>query len=565
MRRFGETEKSGGKHGAGRNPAANGRIVLVELTPSIPNLGAFIVSPRYGMLAVSAALKERSPYDIVFLYERYVGRIVPEDVEALEPFCVMTNGLTTSAPDNEMFFGRFRELTNGEIPIIAGGEHASMYPEQARRYADYLLTFEGDETVFPLLKAIRESDPKERERMFSRIPGLHYRDSAGIWRQNREACRVEHIDYRLDFSIMPGARDAGTRFRTARIPLQTSRGCKYACSFCSWISLYGRPGYYVRPPKDIVADAIHTVDYVGTREFFFTDNLFAGDDSHVEETMLRMEEAFRPRGYKPSFTVLMRADQLSGDPSALSDQMVAMLARGGVSVVSFGLESISERSLLQMRKRTTLEKYLAASATLRRHGIQMLGTFASGFDGDTVDDILGIADFAEKMGLFTIQCYSRSITPGTIDMTFSERRIIPGWANRFANGHGVWILPMLMLPSQLQEALFDVALRFHQRDSSRKPAYLAFSRIRRSIEPNLRALRRIEQELLLPMGIYRSSEGRFLLDEDRLHQVHETPDLFYRYYTGCKQIFREEVTNRPVSRDLSGRSESIGISSSLYA
>jgi len=526
-----------------KKPKGTKRVVMVELCAATPNLGRFIVTPTFGMLAVASVLAERSKYEVILIFERYVGRVTPEDVLAMEPFVVMTNGLTTAAPENEAFFERFRELSSGTIPVVAGGEHASMYPDDAKKYADYILMYEGDDSVFPLLSALEQADPSFRDAGLRRVPGLHYRDASGKWTFNDTAARVDSIDHHFDFSIMPGARGAGSRFRAARIPLQTSRGCRFSCSFCSWISLYGKTGYRLRPPKDIVQDVLHAIDYVGTNEFFVVDNLFAGDVDHVEETMGRLAEAFKDRPRKPSLTALMRADQLDGGPDSLSEKMVATLARGGLSIVSFGLESLSERSLLQMRKRMTLQKYLAASATLRRHGISMLGTFAAGFDGDTLEDVHEIADFAEKMGLFTVQVYSRCITPGTTDMILSGNRIIPGRPNRYANGHGVWVLPSLMMPSQLQEAMFEVSLRFHKRAASRKPAHLIFGKIWRAMQPNFLALQRIEREVLLPMGIYRAAGDQYRLDEDRLDQVCDDGDLGNHYRSECRRIFTEEVEN----------------------
>jgi radical SAM superfamily enzyme YgiQ (UPF0313 family) len=532
-----QTGKTSRGNGGGR-----GKIVMVELYPKMPNIGRFIITPRYGMLAVASALAERSGYEVVSLFEPYVGKITPEDVAAMEPFCVMTNGLTTTAPDNEAFFARFKDLTQGRIPVVAGGEHATMYPEDAKAYADFILAFEGDESVFPFLDALEESDPLSRDSLFSQVPGLHYRGSDGKWRFNPGVGRVAAIDYRYDLSIMPGAEGAGRRLRATSIPLLTSRGCKHVCSFCPWVSLFGKPGYRLRPPEDVVHDVVHSMEYVGTRNFIVCDNLFAGDEAHMEETMGRLVMAFEGKPVRPSLTVCMRADQLCGGAGSLSDRQVALLARAGVSVVSFGLESTNERSLVQMRKGMTTRKYFSAAETLRRHGISYLGTFVSGFDEDTLEGIAGIADFAERMGLFTMQVYSRGIIPGTIDMILSGNRMIPGRLNRYFNGHGTSILPTLMLPSRLQEATFEVMLRFHKGVASRRAAHRVFSTIWDRLKPHVNALRRIEGEVLMPMGIYRQTRQGFRLDEDRLHRVCEDPGMFARYKTACVRIFREAET-----------------------
>lgn len=521
------------------NGSGRKKIVMIELYPKMPNIGRFIITPRYGMLAVASALAGRSSYEVVSLFEPYLGTISPEEVAAMEPFCVMTNGLTTTAPDNESFFARFKELTRGDIPVLAGGEHATMWPEDAKSYADYILAFEGDESVFPFLKALEESDPLLRDSMFSQVPGLHYRDRAGTWKFNDCAARIGAIDYRYDLSILPGAEGAGRRMRATSIPIQTTRGCKFACSFCTWISLFGKPGYRLRPPEDVVHDVVHGMEYVGTNDFIICDNLFAGDEAHMEETMGQLIRATEGKSGRPRLTVCMRADQLCGGTGSLSESQVALMARAGVSVVSFGLESTNERSLIQMRKGMTKTKYVAAAETLRRHGISYLGTFVSGFDEDTPKDIAGIAEFAEKLGLFTIQVYSRAITPGTTDWILYDRRMIPGRLHRYTNGHGAWILPSSMLPSELQKGVFDVMLRFHSGVRSRAPARRVFATIWDRLQPHYNGLRRIEAEVLLPLGIYRSTQQGYRLDEDRLHNLWDDPEKLAAYQAACAHIFRD--------------------------
>lgn len=526
-----------------------GRIVFMELYPAMPNIGRFIITPRYGMLAVASGLAERSNYEVILLFEPYVGKFTPEDVATLEPLCLMTNGLTTTAPDNEAFFTRFKELTKGRVPVVAGGEHATMYPEDAKSYADYILAFEGDETVFGFLEALEERDPLSRDSLFSQIPGLHYRDNDGKWRFNPSVVRVADIDYRYDLSIVAGAEGAARRLRATSIPLQTSRGCKHACSFCSWISLFGKPGYRLRPPEDVIHDVAHSMEYVGTRNFIVCDNLFGGDRGHAEDLMGRLVRAYEGKSVRPCLTVCMRADQFAGGPGALTDREVALLVRGGVSVVSFGLESIEERSLVQMRKGMNTNKYLAAGETLRRHGVSFLGTFVAGFDGDTLEGIAGIADFAEEMGLFTIQVYGRSVTPNTTDMIFHSDRVMPGRLNKYANGHAVWFLPAMMLPSELQEAIFRVMFRFHERVPSRKPALRVFRTIWDNLQPHFRALQRIEANVLLPLGIYREVDLHYRLDEDRLRRIREDAGLRGRYEAMCAHAFRAaEASAAPFGR-----------------
>jgi anaerobic magnesium-protoporphyrin IX monomethyl ester cyclase len=517
-----------------------GKILLIELLPTVPNLGRFIVMPRYGLLAIASVLAERTDYEVKLLFEPYVGAIDADRIAREEPRYILINGLTTTAHDNERFLESFRECSTEQVTIIAGGEHATMFPQDARSYADFILGYEGDETVVLLLEALEEKDPISRDSLLSQIPGLHYRDLSGKWRFNREVARVQNIDYRYDFSVVPGSESAAARFRTAHIPLQTSRGCKHSCSFCSWISLYGKAGYILRPIEDVLHDIVHAISYTGAKNFIVTDNLFAGDVAYTEELMHRILRAFEGRSDKPRLTVLCRADQFVGGGIAIPEKTVRLMSKGGVTNVSLGLESISSRSLLQMRKRSGLQEFHAAAECLRRNGVGILATFVAGFDGDSHEDVVNIAEFGERLGLFTIQPYARSISPGTIDDVLSGNRSLPGGLNKYRNGHAVNIFPSQMLPSVLQYAIFEAAFRFHNRkDAMKKSALNAFRQVWTGLKPHYEGLIRLEREILLPQGIYRQNGSGYVLSEKNLHALTEDEDRYRAFTRKAEAIFLE--------------------------
>jgi radical SAM superfamily enzyme YgiQ (UPF0313 family) len=523
--------------------ATNGqnRVLLVELSPSVPNLGRFLVMPRFGLLAIASILAEKTRYQVKLLFEPYTGPVTAEYAASENPRYLLINGLTTSSDENEAFVARFRELTRGTVPVIAGGEHASMFPEGAKGYADYIFAHEGDEGVLLLLEALETDDPLTRDSLLSRVPGLYYRGRDGAWKFNAAVSRVREIDYRYDLSVLPGAGNAASRFRTACMPIQTSRGCTFCCSFCSWITLYGQSGYHVRPIDDVIHDIVHTVEYTGIRDFIVTDNLFAGDPAYAEELAFRLKRAFEGQEAKPRMTVLMRADQFASGPGALSDRLIRMLAEAGMTNVSLGLESISSRSLLQMNKKADLTKYYLASQRIRQHGIGMLATFVAGFDGDSYEDVVNISEFSDRFGLFTSQVYARSITAGTVDEIMNAQRILRGSLNRYRNGHGVWFLPSQMLPSRLQQAIFESCFRFHKKGGAgRRLALRAFQSIWSGMQRHYQALQRIEREILVPEGIYRENvNGGYTLRDKVLNGLYADEERYEDYQSRCGAIFRE--------------------------
>lgn len=496
--------------------------------------------PRYGLLAIASILSDRTDYDVTLLFEPYVGTIDAGRIAREEPRYVLINGLTTSAPDNEAFVSRLRELMRGEVTVIAGGEHATMFPEDAARYADYVVIYEGDETILRLLDALEKSDLPTRERALAEIPGLAFRDSSGAWRHNAAAQRVESIDYRYDFRLVEGAKDAAARFRLAQVPLLTSRGCRHYCSFCAWISLYGKVGYYLRPAGDVLHDIVHTMEYTGIRNFMVVDNLFGGDVDYAEDLLRRIAGTFEGRTERPTFTVLCRADQFAGGPNVFTDAFLRTMRKAGVTHVSLGLESINPKSLLQMRKSSDVAQYFGAAERIRRFGLHVAATFVTGFDGDRREDVLGIADFAERIGCFTIQIYARNIAPGTLDDVLSDYRIIPGCQDRFRNGHTVNIFPSLMLPSDLQKALFDAASAFYDgKDPQKRLVGRIYRQIWKGIRPHYEALKRIETDILLPERIYvQDGADGYRLRDKEIQALAEDPERHSRLEERIRGIFR---------------------------
>ncbi len=503
-----------------------GKVLLIELTPTVPNLGRYIVMPRYGLLAIASILAEKTGYEVKLLFEPYLGTIDVDRVVREEPKYILVNGLTTSASDNEAFLSSLRETMGSRVPVIAGGEHASMFPDDALRYADFVLLYEGDETVVSLLSALEEENAEARDRKLQGIPGLLFRDSSGVLHRNKDVRRVEKIDYRYDFRIVAGAGNAASRFRLSQIPLQTSRGCKHYCSFCSWISLYGKVGYVLRPIDDVLHDISHAIEYTGIRSFMVTDNLFGGDGDHAEELLGRIADRFGGNGQNPVFTVLCRADQFTGGKGIFPDRLLALMRRAGVTHVSLGLESLSPKSLVQMRKRSDIPQYLAAADRLNRNGFRIAATFVAGFDGDEYEDVVEIGRFAKRIDCFTIQVYTRNIAPGTLDDVLSDYRIIPGCLDRYRNGHTVNIFPSRMLPSTLQKAIFEAgALFYDEKDPQKRLVGRVYRQIWNGIRPHYEALRILEDEILLPERIYAYEGGNgYRLNDKSLRAVMEDPD-----------------------------------------
>ena len=51
------------------------KILCIEITPLIPNLGRYIVMPRYGLLTIASIISEKTNHEVQMIFEPYVGTI----------------------------------------------------------------------------------------------------------------------------------------------------------------------------------------------------------------------------------------------------------------------------------------------------------------------------------------------------------------------------------------------------------------------------------------------------------------------------------------------------------
>ena len=138
----------------------------------------------------------------------------------------------------------------GSVPIILGGIYATLGQGHAQRHsgADIVLAGPGENAVLPVLADIL-GEPRVRPTAYP--------------------------------SIRDWPRPAFDLLRNhAWLPVLTSRGCPFRCTFCASAKLF--PGFERRNPEDVVAEIeAHHLNF-GTRNFaFYDDALLLGKAGHV--------------------------------------------------------------------------------------------------------------------------------------------------------------------------------------------------------------------------------------------------------------------------------------------
>lgn len=263
---------------------------------------------------------------------------------------------------------RFRQQG---VPVVLGGYHPTLLPEEALQHADAVVCGDGEE-LWPQVVADAQRGRLQRVYRARRPPAL-----TGLT---------------LDRRIFAGKRYAPIGL------VQYGRGCRYACDFCSVHAFYGND-LRQRPVREVVAEIeAHYRQLI----FLVDDNLFTSPAK--TEELLRALIPLRIRW------VCQTSIDLAANPRLLD-----LMARSGCLAVLIGFESLDQRNLAQMKKGWNLKQsdYGTAVQRFRERGIMIYGTFIFGYDYDTVDSFDRCLEFALGANFCLANFNPLTPTPGT--------------------------------------------------------------------------------------------------------------------------------------------------------
>jgi len=259
------------------------------------------------------------------------------------------------------------------VPVVMGGFHASLLPEEVERYADAVVVGEA-EGVWP--EVVEDA--------------RHGR----LRRRYQAAQRPDLADTRPDRSLFTGKRYLPVGL------VEAGRGCEHVCEFCAIQSFY-RSSHRMRPVPDIVAEIREIRDR--SKLIFFVDDNIVADPGEAA----RLFEALVPLGIRwvSQGTLAMTRDE----------GLLQLMARSGCKGVLIGFESLDEANLQQMGKginRAGLD-YDRAMAALGRHSIRVYGTFVFGYDQDTEASFETALEFSLRHGFYLCGFNHLTPMPGT--------------------------------------------------------------------------------------------------------------------------------------------------------
>jgi len=296
------------------------------------------------------------------------------------------------------------------IPVVLGGPHVTLVPEDAQSHADSIVVGYAEETWPELLDDFTRGKMEPR---YNQGPNLKL---AGLPFPRRDL-------------LKRGA------YLTTHV-FEATRGCVHSCDFCVVPVAWGLKPYQ-KPVEELVAD----IQQHWARKIVFLDlNLIADRDYAV-----RLFEALIPLRVEwfGLTTTLLVKDR----------PMLELAARSGCTGLLMGFESINPDNLRQSKKGfNSPEEYRALVEALHQFGITLMACFTFGMDHDTPDVFMETAQFAVDAAIDLPRFAIVTPFPGTslFHRLQSEGRILTqNW--ELYDGQHVVFQPAQMSPQALYE------------------------------------------------------------------------------------------------------------------
>ncbi len=349
------------------------------------------------------------------------------------------------------------EFRKRGVPVVLGGVHPSLYPEEAQQHADAIAIGEA-ETIWE--RILRDAGRENLQQVY----------------RATEYCGLEGLPLpRRDLL----KKDAYLTTNT----IQTTRGCPFDCHFCSVTDFFGHT-YRCRPLPEVLRE-IETLDL--NRPMVFVDDNIIGRPQYATELFEAM------KSYKVRW-----GSQCSINLAKHSKLMKAAKESGCVAMF-IGIESICQENLDEVHKGVNhVNKYYDAIQRIHDHGISINAGMILGMDHDDESVFERTLEFLEKTRIEYATFHILTPVPGTILYQRMEEagRIIDRDWSKYNGGYTVF-KPRHMSPEALEEGYYWT---YHQFYSMR-------SMLRRIAAPNVEMLYKLALNLAYKRMIRRFPKG----------------------------------------------------------
>lgn len=215
---------------------------------------------------------------------------------------------------------------------------------------------------------------------------------SGVYSKNKKEVTGNYIFKKLEELPVPDYSDfPWDKYPSRIIPYMTGRGCSWGkCNFCSDVVLVNGRTFRSQSSEKVLSDLKALSEQINTNIIAFTD-LKLNSNLQVWNSLI----SDLPTIIKnPVWFCAVHVDNRKRN--GLDKNTLIKAKKAGLTRISFGLETASQRSLDDMSKGTTVERLDEFVNDVHEAGISLRVTMFIGYRDETAQDLDQTAKFLTK-------------------------------------------------------------------------------------------------------------------------------------------------------------------------
>lgn len=305
------------------------------------------------------------------------------------------------------------------IPVVLGGPHVTIYPQEALAHADAVVAGEAESAW---AQVVQDAEAGQLQPLY------------------------EGKMLSLEASPAPDWASIRSNHYVLQAAVSTTRGCARRCDFC-YESCRPKPNFRQRPLQMVLDE----IDAHPAAVVAFLDNDITVNRHFARELL----EALIPRKRR---WLGMTSIEVADD-----EDMLDLLARSGCRTLFVGFESIVPGSLREVHKSCNrVADYLRNVRRIHERGIMINASFVFGFDHDDADVFERTIEFGIEACLETATFTVLTPYPGTTlyKRLEAEGRIFDHDWSHYDTTRAVFT-PAHMSPQELEAGYFRAYEQFY--------------------------------------------------------------------------------------------------------
>jgi len=402
----------------------NPKAVFFDMPLALLAIGSVLDPEKYTVIIVDGRLED-DPFEKI-------------EAHLSDAVCFGVTSLTGGPIKDGLLISRNVKALRNDIPVIWGGWHTSLFPEQTlvdEASIDITVQGQGEQTFNELVNALAMGTS------LSTIAGICYRNAEGTIVKNSPRI-ITPMDQFSDVNY--GLIDVEKYFEKKgrrQLDYISSTGCHFRCTFCADPFVYERK--WTAVSADVMVNKLEELYH----KYQFTD-LNLQDETYFtfRNRVVEIAEKIIEKNLKFTWAATMRADQ----GSRLSEEDFLKCAESGLRRLLIGVESGSQEMMDWLKKDIKMEQVYLCAARCQQFGIAVIFPFIVGFPDETQKSLDGTVNMVLELNqmnpnfttpIFYFKPYpGSSITEEVIKKGYQLPQTIHEWSDfDYIGSSGPWV------------------------------------------------------------------------------------------------------------------------------